>query len=288
MKVEILGSGGATTTPRPGCECRVCVEAREHGGRHARTGPSTFVHGPNLLFDTPEEARLQLERAGISEIAACFYSHWHPDHTMGRRVWETMNADWRGWPPEAKRQTATDVFLPAQVAEDLRVYLGGWEHLAFMESRGWIRVHVVPDGERVEVGGVEVRPFRLAEDYVYAFELRDVDGSRLLVAPDELNGWRPPVELRGCDLAVLPMGVCEHHPLTGERRIHPEHVVLRVEATFAETLAIVDELAAERVVLSHIEELDGLTVDELGELERRLRAQGRPVTFAWDGLTVDV
>ena len=63
MRVEILGSGGAATIPRPGCQCRVCVEAREKGGRFARTGPSTFVHGPNILFDTPEESKFQLERA---------------------------------------------------------------------------------------------------------------------------------------------------------------------------------------------------------------------------------
>lgn len=287
LRVEILGSGGATPAPRPGCDCQVCVEARELGGKHARTGPSTFVHGPNIVFDTPEDARLQLDRTGIAEISACFYSHWHPDHTMGRRVWETRNADFRTWPPEERRRPTTDVYLPERVAEDLRTYLGAWDHPAFMESRDWIHVHVVPDGEIVRVGEAEVRPFRVAEDYVYAFELR-AGGRRLLVAPDELNGWSPPEEARGCDLAVLPMGICEHDPLTGERRIHPEHPILRLEATFAETLEVVDALAAERVVLTHIEEIDGLTVDDLTALEGRLREGGRPITFAWDGLQVDV
>ena len=59
-------------------------EAREKGGRYVRTGPSTFVHGPIILFDTPEESKFQLERARIGEIAARFYSYWHPDHTMGQ------------------------------------------------------------------------------------------------------------------------------------------------------------------------------------------------------------
>jgi phosphoribosyl 1,2-cyclic phosphate phosphodiesterase len=287
MRVEILGSGGATTTPRPGCACRVCVEAREHGLPYTRTGPSTFVHGPNLLFDTPEEARLQLDRAAIGDIAACFYSHWHPDHTMGRRVFETRNGDFRGWPPEAKRQRVTDVFLPEQVAADFRVRLGGMDHLEFMAGRGWIRIHELSDGETVTIGGVLIRPFRLAEDYVYAFELRE-DSRRLLLAMDELNGWQPPIALRGCELAVIPMGICEFHPFSGTRLIHQEHPILRFEATFEETLGIVDELAAQRVVLSHVEEMDGLTLSELSGLERRLRDQGRPVTFAFDGLVVDV
>ena len=284
MRVEVLGSGGATTTPRPGCECRVCSEARVKGVPYVRTGPSVFVHGPDVLFDTPEEAKLQLDRAQIGNIAACFYSHWHPDHTMGRRVWETRNGDFRGWPREAKRQLVTDVYLPQQVAADFRVYLGGMEHLEFMQQRGWIRIHELRDGESVLVGDVEITPFRLAEDYVYAFELVE-RGQRLLLAMDELNGWVPPVELRGADLAVLPMGICEYDPFSGERRLHQDHPVLRYEATFLETLDIVDQLEAKRVVLSHVEEVDGLGYDDLLRLPGVL---GRELTFAYDGFVVEV
>jgi phosphoribosyl 1,2-cyclic phosphate phosphodiesterase len=191
------------------------VTARVEGGRHVRTGPSVFVHGPDILFDTPEEAKHQLERAGIGEIAGCFYSHWHPDHTLGRRVWETRNGDFRTWPVTAKRPRVTDVYLPEQVAADHRRWLGGMAHLEFMASRGWIRIHELADGETVQLGEVEVRPFRLTVDYVYAFELRE-RGRRVLVAMDELNGWVPPPDVCGVDLAVLPMGICEHDLVTGE------------------------------------------------------------------------
>ena len=284
MRIEVLGSGGATTTPRPGCTCRICVEAREKGVPYARTGPSVFVHGPNVVFDTPEEAKLQLDRAGITDIRACFYSHWHPDHTLGRRVWETRNGDFRSWPREAKRPLLTDVYLPEQVAVDHRRYLGGMEHLEFMQGRGWVRLHELRDGESVLIDGVEILPFRLNEDYVYAFELRE-RGRRVLIAMDELNGWSPPAALKGVDLAVLPMGICEFDLFTGERRIHPEHPVLIYEATFEETRAIVKELAAEHVVLSHVEEIDGLSHDDL---LRIAPDYGANVTFAWDGLMVEV
>ncbi len=284
MRVEVLGSGGATTTPRPGCTCRVCSEARVKGFPYTRTGPSVFVHGPNVLFDTPEESKLQLDRAQIGDIAACFYSHWHPDHTMGRRVWETRNGDFRGWPRESKRQQITNVYLPQQVAADFRTYLGGMEHLEFMQQRGWIRIHELRDGESVLVGDAEIRPFRLAEDYVYAFEL--VEGRRrLLLAMDELNGWVPPTEVRGADLAVLPMGICEYDPFSGERRLHQDHPVLRYEATFLETLEMVDVLGPKRVVLSHVEEVDELGYDDLLRLPAVL---GRDLTFAYDGFSVEV
>ena len=246
-----------------------------------------FVHGPDVIFDTPEEAKHQLERSQIGEINACVYSHWHPDHTMGRRVWETRNGDFRTWPPDAKRPRVTDVYLPAQVAIDHRTWLGGMGHLEFMAERGWIRIHELADGDTIEVGGTRIRPFRLAEDYVYAFELLEAD-HRVLLVMDELNGWTPPSELRGIDLAVLPMGICEFDLFTGERRIHGDHPILRFEATYAETIDIIDGLDAQQVVLTHVEELDGLTYDDLLEVQARERAAGRPVTFAWDGFTVEV
>ena len=88
---------------------------------------------------------------------------------------------------------------------------------------------------------------------------------------DELNGWSPPPEVTGCDLAVLPMGICEFDLFTGERLIHEEHPVLRFEATFEETLGIVAALDAVRVVLSHVEEMDCISYDDLLRVEERLR-----------------
>jgi len=284
MRVEVLGSAGAVTTPRPSCSCRICVEARAKGPPYARTGPSYFLHGPNMLVDTPEESNLQLNRAGIGEISACFYSHFHPDHTMGRRIFETRNTDWRGWPPETKEQLTTTVYLPEQVAADARRYLALHEHLEFMQQHGTLRIVELTDGEEVELAGWTFRPFRLAEDYVYAF-LIEGDGERVLLAPDETNGWDPPPDVRGVDLAVIPMGICEFDLLTGERRIHPEHPLLAAEVTFEETLAIVERLAARRTVLSHIEEMDGLSHDDLIEVARR---HGDAFEFAYDGMVLDV
>lgn len=285
MKVEILGSGGATAIPRPGCQCRVCIEARERGVPYSRMGPSLFVHGPNVLFDTPEESRLQLDRSTVTEIAACFYSHWHPDHTMGRRVWEAVGGrDFSVWPPDPATRRTTDVYLPEQVVVDFSGPRGIRTHFDFLEERGFVRVHELRDEETVELDGVQIRPFRLHEDYVYGFELRG-GGKRLLVAMDELHDWSPPPEVRGADLAVLPMGLVERDPFTGERRIHEEHPVLRFEATFEQTLEIVDALEAKRVVLAHVEEVGRLGHDDLTRLAERV---GRGITFGYDTMIVEV
>jgi phosphoribosyl 1,2-cyclic phosphate phosphodiesterase len=285
MRVEILGSAGAITTPKPGCDCRVCAESREKGVPYSRMGPCTFVHGPDVLIDTPEEIKHQLNRSRVREIRACLYSHWHPDHVMGRRVWEDLNWSFRVWPPEPR---CTPIYLPEQVAADFREHLGSWEHLEFFAERlRIVELIEVPDGETVALNGTTIRPFRLAEDYAHAF-LFEADGQRVLIAPDELLGWKPPEFARGVDLAVLPMGIAATHPLTGEQQIPAEHPVLEAEASFTETLEIVRALGARQVVLSHIEEADGVTYDDLVELERRLRADGLNICFAYDTMLIEV
>lgn len=283
MQVEILGSGGAISIPRPGCRCRVCSSAREKGLPYSRGGPSTFVHGPDVLIDTPEEIKEELNRSQVTRINACFYSHWHPDHVMGRRVWESLN--WEPlWPPQNRR---TDVYLPQRVAHDFRKTLGSWDHLAYMERLGLVRVVELEEGESVEIEGISIRPIPLAQSYVYAF-LFEGDGRRLLIAPDELKGWAPPQEVRGVSVAVIPMGLVELDPLSGERKLQEDHPLLQEEATFEETLRIADMLGADRVILSHIEEMDGLSFDDLEELARRLQSEGKNISFAHDTLMVDV
>lgn len=287
MRIEFLGTGGAFAPPRPGCGCRVCVEARALGVPYARSGPSIFVHGPDLLIDTPEESRDQLNRAGIVRVRACVYSHWHPDHVMGRRVFESLNFVTRVWP--RPHVPSTDVYLPQQVAEDFGRMLGGREHLAFLEERlGVVRVHELADGDTVRLDGAALRPFPLAQAFVYGLEL-DAGARRVLIVADELHGWTPPDEVRGIDVAILPMGICEHDPFSGARRIDAEHPLLRTEATFAETLDVVRALGAGRVYLTHVEEPDGLGYDDLLRLERVLAARdGIELTFAYDGLVVQV
>ncbi len=283
MRIEILGSGGAIATPRPGCTCRVCQQARAKGVPYSRGGPSLFVHGPNLLFDTPEEIGLLLNRSQVRHIAACFYSHWHPDHTMGRRVWE-MNYDYRNWPA---RNRCTDIYLPQQVAHDFHTRLGLHEHFEFLSRHGVVRLIELSDGASVTLGGTRVTPLRLAENYVYAF-LLEAGGRRALIAMDELFGWNPPASLRGVDLAVLPMGIPAIHPLTGSQLMHPNHPVLGHEATFEQTLAMVRQIAPQQAILSHIEEPFDLDHDDYQAVAAQSQRAGLPISFAYDTMMVEV
>ena len=93
MKLRLLGSGGVIPPPKPGCDCDVCSEARRKGIPYSRTGPSLFIEDINLLLDTPEDIRNQLNREGIKRIDHVILTHWHPDHTLGLRIFEQLNWD---------------------------------------------------------------------------------------------------------------------------------------------------------------------------------------------------
>ncbi len=283
MKIEFLGTGGAFTTPRAGCFCAVCAEAREKGAPYSRTGPGIYIHNLSLLIDTSEQINFQLNRAGIVHIDACFYSHWHPDHTAGRRIWE-MNIDWRHWP---RQNTPTDIYLPAQVAADFKQRLGLQENFDYMQRMGAVNLHILAEGEAVRLKNMQITPFPVAETYVYAF-LFEGDGKRVLIAPDELVGWQPPAFVIGVDLVILPMGIIEFDVWTGKRRIPLKHPVLKTEATLRQTLAMLHQIQPKQAIMTHIEEPDGLGYDDHVRLEAKLQAEGYPLRFAYDTLVVEV
>jgi phosphoribosyl 1,2-cyclic phosphate phosphodiesterase len=82
---------------------------------------------------------------------------------------------------------------------------------------------------------------------------------------------------------VLPVGVFEHHPYTGERLIPEEFCKPPVRKTrYATTLELLGRLAPRRAVLSHVEEMDRLSHDELVRLGA---ADGWEPAF--DGLILD-
>lgn len=282
MRFEILGSGGAVVVPRPGFHDRLNDEARARGVPYQRRGPAVFLHGPDILFDTPEDIVESLNRAEIDRVQHCFYSHYHPDHVMGRRFFEQMNWDLRG-----ANNKLSHVYVPQRVREDMKKMLGSWSHLEYLESLGIVELHVIEPGESVQIEDHTITPLQLAEDYVFAY-LIDHAGKRAWVAMDELHGWSPDESVKNLDLAILPSGVCEFHPLTGERRVEADQQVLRTEMRYERTLACIRDMSPGRAVLIHLDEPDGISYDDGLVLSEKLQREGLPVTFGWDGLIVEV
>ena len=105
----------------------------------------------------------------------------------------------------------------------------------------------------------------------------------MFVAMDETHGWSPP-DLGRLDLAVLPIGVFEHHPYTARAADPPRSSANRRSGRPAMPgpSKQVRSLAPRRAVLLHVEEMDPLSH---GELVRLGASDGWEP--AWDGLVVD-
>ncbi len=156
-----------------------------------------------------------------------------------------------------------------------------------MQRMGAVNLHLLADGDTVMLKDYQVTAFPVAEAYVYAF-LFEGEGKRVLIAPDELVGWQPPAFVHGVDLVILPMGIHEYDPFSGERRIPADHPVLQTEATFRQTLAMLQQMQPKQTIMTHIEEPDGLSYDDYVRLEAKLQDEGYPIRFAYDTMVVEV
>jgi len=280
MELVFLGTGGAETTPKVGCLCHVCQEARKQGGRFVRNGPSVFLTKASVLFDTPEDVDKSLEREGIHEVHHLIYTHWHPDHTMGRRVLEQLNMDWL----DREKRRLTEVWLPTWVREDFRKRLGLEDHFEFFERIGIARIHEVNEGERFRIEDLTVRPLRMPQPGLTAYIL-EREGKRIVLSLDDTKDWKPTAEFSRPDLLVLEMGWFETDS-QGSRIIPAGHFVRNEEASFEETLDLVEQINPRRTVLTHIEQLWARSYDDYLDLEKKY--QDRRIQFAYDGLRVEI
>jgi phosphoribosyl 1,2-cyclic phosphate phosphodiesterase len=234
-------------------------------------------------FYTPEDVAVQLNRENIDHVDHVFYTHWHPDHTSGIRVFEQLN--WNVYGDEkAGMNKTTNVYLPSKVEEDFRNHHGLMDDLNYFESRNIVNLHRAKEGEIVEINGFKIQCRQMTNPSLYAYLLEE-GGKRTLLALDDTYRWTPATDLRGVDLAVLETGWFEKAPddtvLFGE-----DHPIRESEASFEETLEKIRITRAKRTILTHIEEVFQHTYDDLKQLERQY--EDLKITFAYDGLVVEV
>jgi len=278
MELVFLGTAGAETTPKVGCLCPVCQEARQKGGRFVRNGPSLLLTGASVLFDTPEDVDKSLEREGIHQVRHLVYTHWHPDHTAGRRVLEQLNMDWLN--PKARR--ITHVWLPTWVREDFRKRHGLEDNLEYFERAGIARIHEVGEGERFQLDGLSVRPYRMAQPGLTAYIL-ERESRRLVFALDDTKDWKPGTEFFEPDLLVLETGWFERDP-QGQVIVPPGHTIRNEEASFEETLGIIERINPRKAALIHIEQLWARSYEDYLELEKKHKSYR--LQFGYDGLRI--
>ncbi|MEM3616827.1 MAG: MBL fold metallo-hydrolase [Candidatus Bathyarchaeia archaeon] len=285
MELIILGSGGATTIPRPGCQCRVCIEARTKGLPYARSSASIFVSDINLLIDTPEEISSQLNREGIRNVDYILYSHWHPDHTLGLRIVEKMYKFWlgtfvRGDKPSKK----VKVCALAKVMKDLEDKYGSF--FDYYEKLGIIEKISLKNAYPFQIGSYGITPFEVLSDYVVSTVfLIEHEGRKVVYAPCDIKPFPQDSRLKSSDLLILGE-VFPEGPLKEGITIPEDNPLRRELLSMEEALTLAKSLKAKKTILTHIEEEWGKSYDDYKALEKLYRQKN--IIFAYDGMKIDV
>lgn len=84
MRLTLLGTGDAVGTPKIGCNCPACADARK-GGKSQRLRFSILVESDQgkILIDTSPDLRQQFLRQRLSGIDGVIWTHGHYDHYAG-------------------------------------------------------------------------------------------------------------------------------------------------------------------------------------------------------------
>lgn len=258
MKFTILGSGGAIRIPRACCSCNVCKEARMKGIPYKRLGQSLFLHDECILFDTPEDINEELNTYNIDDVKHIFFTHWHPDHTLGCRIIETLMDDRNNKP-------SIITYMPSELIEitinkDNSIF-------PFYEYLGYCKINT---DKIIDFSNISIERIKLLNEFAYAYLIIE-EGKKVLYCPCHSMYLPAFEELFNVDLIIMGLGYINYmaEGITSFKR---------------DNLPIIEKLKPKKVVFTHIEESDGLNYDDFKKLEQEYET----FEFAYDGMCINV
>lgn len=285
MKFNLLGSGGASKFPRPTCFCKLCEKARKQGLPYARTGPSLYLYDEAILFDTPEEIADQLNRERIKCVSHVFYTHWHPDHTQGMRVFEHLGCPNRGEDgKELSFREPVKGYLPNDVLPDFEKYLPSF---FYFQEMGWMKIKKTIDRKKFKIGQVVITPLNIGrgKDRMRYTYLIEKDNCRVVYAPCSIYGLKVDRFYENLDLLFIETGWFGD---TQERRANlPKDHVWQDHVSFEENLDLVRNIKPKKTILMHLEGTRHFDYDQMKE---KIKPYDKELNLkvAYDGMILEV
>lgn len=252
MKLNILGSGGVMPMPRPTCFCDICKEAREKWIPYSRTWCSMFLYDVNLLFDTPEEIRLQLNRERIEKVEHVILTHRHPDHTLWLRIFEQLNWNFSEWKTFNK---PIKVYI-SNWQKDMLKKMSCWWFLDFYKSKWMIELIELEHKKNIIIDNIIITPYLIEHNNWFYFLLND-GNKKLVYAMCEYHNLIVYPEINNIDLLIA------HNLFWENSDISPRKTKPKDEDSFEKMLEDTKKMWTKNIYLNHIEETFKLSHDEL-------------------------
>ncbi len=246
MRLKILESGGLHPTPKPLCKCNMCQEARKKGIPYTRGGCSLYIEDEKILIDTPIDIVNSLNREKISEITQVVYTHHHPNHILGAKLFEMMNYDYI----KSKAIKKTNVYFPRGVLKRARKIIDEFE---FSEKRKIIEVNEML--KKTKFGKISFTPFITdKEQNTYGFIIME-KGKKIIYAPCGNHNF--PSEIANADLAIIYWGYLNRKNQGPEELL--EEIIKRVKAK-----------GVKKIIVTHIEEIRQLNPERAIKLGKEM------------------
>ena len=282
MKFIITGSGGCVCTPKPCCQCSVCIEAREKGYPYARCGCSLYLEDIALLVDTPEDIAIALNNSNIKAVDTIFYSHWDPDHTLGMRIMEQLRLEWLDYLKGIKPDNPVTVFAQPDVMEDLKGIRSKYGSLlGYYEYMNLIKCSTVE--RQIEIAGIKITLIQIAKDKAVTVFVFESNGRKLIYAPCDCIPFPEDEILENADVLVLG-NTYVGTVLKNGNVITDDHPLHQELYSFEDALRLQNRLKSKSLVITHLEEDWGKSLDDYKELEKNYPS----VRFAYDSMEIEL
>jgi len=289
MKFIILGSGGCQPIPRPCCQCRVCKEARDKGRPYSRLGPALFLMDINALFDTPEEICMELNAFDIKSIDHVFYTHWHPDHTAGKRVFEQLNLDWlKDSVSKLGATKTTPVYANKIIWKELNSIGSKFgSFFDYYKSQSIIQRKTLTK-EPVKIKDIKISTVFIKEkagDCNVLIYIIEKGNKKVIYAPCDCKPFPKLELLKNADVLIIWSPFFEGKLKDGFV-ICPNNPLKKELFSMDEIMKIIEEYKPKQTIITHIEEIWGKSYDDLKKIENKYKKQN--LKFAYDGMKLKV
>ena len=280
MKFVVVGSGGCVALPRPLCNCRICIEAREKGRPYSRCGCSLYLEDVNLLVDTPEDIVHGLNNSNIQAVDSVLFSHIDTDHTLGMRVFEQMRINWLEISEGKECKNPINVYALKNVMDDINTI--GFKKGSYMdhyENKRNLIKRVVVDNFIIK-NDIKISFVPVEHSTVFVFEQND---KKVIYAPCDAKPFPDNEIFNNSNVIIIGNTVVDD--VLKDGFVLKENNWLRQELfVMDEIIGIKEKYKIEKVIMIHLEEDWGKSYDDYLELEKKYYN----IIFSYDGMVIEV